>query len=140
MSNDFTFCFDLSVGSSPTEQVGLPSGRPDLHGPFAPAPLQGLHSYYRPSRPCASRYSALTEFAVWVSPSCVQGADIAHFDWPSVSRRQVLHFHASACDELTPPIHRTPPRPHAGRSLAEDTPKGVPLSRGPGPILGFGAV
>jgi len=34
------------------------SGRPGLHGPFAPAPLQGLHHYYGPSRPCASRYSA----------------------------------------------------------------------------------
>jgi len=28
---------------------------------------------------------------------------------PEVSGRQVLLFHASARDELTPPLHRTPP-------------------------------
>src|SRR5271155_2255440 len=58
--------------------------------------------------------------AAWGPPSRSQGADITHFDWPSVPRRQVLLFHASACDELTPPIHRTPPGPHAGSSLTLD--------------------
>jgi len=80
--------------------------------------------------------------AAWGPPSRSQGANHTHFDWPSVPRRQVLLFHASACDELTPPIHRTPPGPHAGSSLAGGrggTPA-RPLSRGPGPILGFGAV
>jgi hypothetical protein len=80
--------------------------------------------------------------AAWGPPSRNQGANHTHFDWPSVPRRQVLLFHASACDELTPPIHRTPPGPHAGSSLAGGrggTPA-RPLSRGPGPILGFGAV
>lgn len=33
-----------------------------------------------------------------------------------------LLFHASACDELTPPIHRAPPGPHTGRSPADDPP------------------
>src|SRR5260370_16778494 len=55
MSNDLTFGPDLSISSCPS---GLTSGRSGLHGPFAPAPLQSLHHYYGPSRPCASRYSA----------------------------------------------------------------------------------
>ena len=42
---------------------------------------------------------------------------------PSLSGRQVLLFCASACDELTPPIHRTPPGPHTGSSPTEDPPK-----------------
>ena len=42
--------------------------------------------------------------------------------WPSLSGRQVLLFHASACDELTPPIHRAPPGPHTGSSPTEDPP------------------
>ena len=39
----------------------------------------------------------------------------------AVSGRQVLLFHASARDELTPPLHRAPPGQHAGRPLAEGT-------------------
>ena len=42
---------------------------------------------------------------------------------PSLSQRQVLLFHASACDELTPPIHRAPPRPHTGSSPTEGPPR-----------------
>ena len=42
--------------------------------------------------------------------------------WPPLSGRQVLLFHASARDELTPPLHRAPPGQHAGRPLAEGTP------------------
>ncbi len=42
-------------------------------------------------------------------------------DWSPASRRQVLPFPASACDELTPPIHRTPPGPHTGSSPARGT-------------------
>ena len=42
---------------------------------------------------------------------------------PSLSGRQVLLFHASACDELTPPIHRTPPGPHTGSSPTEGPPR-----------------
>src|SRR5271157_2536581 len=44
-----------------------------------------------------------------------------------VSRRQILLFHARACNELTPPLHRTPPGPRAGSSLAPDTPEGRAL-------------
>ena len=61
--------------------------------------------------------------ATWVLPLDDQGADFTHFDWPFVSRRQVLLFPASACDELTPPIHRAPPGPRAGCSPAEGAPK-----------------
>ena len=41
--------------------------------------------------------------------------------WPPLSGRQVLLFHASARDELTPPLHRAPPGQHAGRPPAEGT-------------------
>ena len=46
----------------------------------------------------------------------------ADITWPSLSGRQVLLFHASAHDELTPPLHRAPPGQHAGHPLAEGTP------------------
>ncbi|MGZ3303289.1 MAG: hypothetical protein ACXVBG_20610, partial [Isosphaeraceae bacterium] len=39
-------------------------------------------------------------------PSRGQPGTITHFSWPPLSGRQVLLFHASACDELTPPLHR----------------------------------
>src|SRR5215472_4516390 len=57
ITNDFPRPgFDLPAGSSP---AGLASGRSDPPGPFTPAPLQGLHRYYGPVRPCAPpRYSA----------------------------------------------------------------------------------
>ena len=42
---------------------------------------------------------------------------------PSLSGRQVLLFCASACDELTPPIHRAPPGPHTGSSPTEGPPR-----------------
>ena len=42
---------------------------------------------------------------------------------PSLSGRQVLLFHASACDELTPPIHRAPSGPHTGSSPTEGPPQ-----------------
>jgi len=60
---------------------------------------------------------------------------------PSVSRRQVLLFHASACDGLTPPLdtgHRQGSTQAA--PLAQDTPNGAPLSRGLGPTPGFDAI
>ena len=50
---------------------------------------------------------------------------------PSLSQRQVLLFHASACDELTPPIHRTPPGPHTGSSPTEDPPQRAFVPRPP---------
>src|SRR5690242_12294946 len=51
-------------------------------------------------------------------PSCGQ----AKRTRPTASGRQVLLFHASACGELTPPLHRAPPGQHTGSPLAEGTP------------------
>ena len=64
----------------------------------------------------------LTVFAACGSPSRDQKPGPSRPTWPSLSGRQVLLFHASACDELTPPIHRAPPGPRAGSSLADSTP------------------
>ena len=58
----------------------------------------------------------LAVFAACGSPSCGQKHR------PSLSGRQVLLFHASACDELTPPIHRAPSGPHTGSSPTEGPP------------------
>ena len=55
-------------------------------------------------------------------PSRGQQGWLALRSQPSLSGRQVLLFRASACDELTPPLHRAPPGQHAGRPLAEGTP------------------
>ena len=63
-----------------------------------------------------------------------------HLCRPSVSRRRVPLFHASACDELTPPLHRAPPRPHAGRSLAEGTPTRRAFVPGLSPCPSFDAI
>ena len=60
---------------------------------------------------------ALAVFAACGSPSRGQ------LHRPSLSGRQVLLFHASACDELTPPIHRAPPGPHTGSSPTEGPPR-----------------
>ena len=60
---------------------------------------------------------ALAVFAACGSPSRGQ------LPRPSLSGRQVLLFHASACDELTPPIHRAPPGPHTGSSPTEGPPR-----------------
>ena len=60
---------------------------------------------------------ALAVSAACGSPSCGQ------LRRPSLSGRQVLLFHASACDELTPPIHRAPPGPHTGSSPTEGPPQ-----------------
>src|SRR5437773_1360654 len=54
-------------------------------------------------------------------PSRGQQGTLALITWPSLSGRQVLLFHASARDELTPPLHRAPPGQHAGHPLAEGT-------------------
>ena len=59
---------------------------------------------------------ALAVFAACGSPSRGQKPQ------PSLSGRQVLLFCASACDELTPPIHRTPPGPHTGSPPTEGPP------------------
>ena len=54
-------------------------------------------------------------------PSRGQRGNLAPLTWPLLSGRQVLLFHASARDELTPPLHRAPPGQHAGHPLAEGT-------------------
>jgi hypothetical protein len=54
-------------------------------------------------------------------PSRGPTGTIAPLTRPLLSGRQVLLFHASARDELTPPLHRAPPGQHAGRPLAEGT-------------------
>src|SRR5215469_2419932 len=59
---------------------------------------------------------------------------------PAVSGRQVLLFHASACSELTPPLHRAPPGQHAGRPLAEDTRSGRAFVPGVRRSPGFDAI
>ena len=98
------------IGSSPA-RVDLRSD-PGLPGPFAPAPLQGLHRYYEPVRPCAPhRYSAPHGYRRLGSSLSSTGRPTSPISGQSVSGRQVLLFHASACDELTPPIHRAPPGP-----------------------------
>ena len=58
----------------------------------------------------------------------------------ALSGRQVLLFHASAHDELTPPIHRAPPGPHAGSSLAPGPPEGRALVPRPPTCPGFDAI
>ena len=127
ISNDFTFGSGLARGSSP---AGWPRADPGLHGSFAPAPLQDLHRYYEPSRPCAPpRYSAARGSRRSRSSLSRPAGQIAHHSWPPLSGRQVLLFHASARDELTPPLHRAPPGQHAGHPLAEGTPAGAPWSR-----------
>ena len=103
--------------------AGWPRADPGLHGSFAPAPLQDLHRYYEPSRPCAPpRYSAAR--GVRRSRSSLsrpKPGTLALITWPPLSGRQVLLFRASARDELTPPLHRAPPGQHAGHPLAEGT-------------------
>src|SRR5674476_218610 len=85
------------------------------------SPITGPSSLLRAGPPLclASVLSPMQPWPPGVLPLDDQGVNIAHFDWPFVSRRQVLLFHASACNELTPPLHRAPPGPHTGSSLAE---------------------
>ena len=68
---------------------------------------------------------ALAVFAACGSPSRGQKP------WPSLSGRQILLFHASACDELTPPIHRAPPGPHTASSPTEGPPRRAFVPRPP---------
>src|SRR5665213_1989483 len=100
--------------------------------PLRSSPITGPSSLLRAGPPLclASVLSPTWPWPHRVLPLDDQGTDSAHFNWPFVSRRQILLFRARACNELTAPLHRTPPRPRAGGSLAPDTPKGVPSSRG----------
>ena len=88
-------------------------------------PAPSLRPHYRALTATTSRSApvprigtlALAVFAACGSPSRGQ------LHRPSLSGRQVLLFHASACDELTPPIHRAPPGPHTGSSPTEGPPR-----------------
>src|SRR6266516_8004804 len=60
--------------------------------------------------------------------------------WPSPSGRQVLLFHASARNELTPPLHRAPPGQHAGHPPAEGTPARRAFVPGTLRLPGFDAI
>ena len=109
-------------------------------------PAPGLHRHYPASSPlragppqCLAVLSRSRLGAARGSPSRGQGANITHFDWPTVPRRLVLLFHASACDELTPPLHRAPPGQHTGRPLAEGTPPRRAFVPGVMRAPGFGA-
>src|SRR5580693_6403157 len=73
-------------------------------------------------------------------PSRGQQGTLALTAWPQLSGRQVLLFHASARDELTPPLHRAPPGQHAGRPLAEDTPAQRVFVPGTMRLPGFDAI
>ena len=96
-------------------------------------PHPSLRPHYRALTATTSRSApvprigtlALAVFAACGSPSRGQKP------WPSLSGRQVLLFHASACDELTPPIHRTPPGPHTGSSPTEGPPRRAFVPRPP---------
>ena len=101
----------------------LPRGV-DLHTTVnCPAP--SLRPHYRALTATTGRSApvprigtlALAVFAACGSPSRGQKPE------PSLSGRQVLLFHASACDELTPPIHRAPPGPHTASSPTEGPPQ-----------------
>jgi hypothetical protein len=59
---------------------------------------------------------------------------------PNVSKRQILLFPARACNELTPPLHRTPPGPRAGSSLTPDPPQGRALLPEHGNSPGFDVI
>ena len=90
--------------------------------PTCPAP--SLQPHYRTFITTASRPAPVPRIGTLPlpvsagrgSPSRNQGTPSVHFDWSSVSGRQVLLFRASACDELTPPIHRAPPGRPTGPS------------------------
>src|SRR5262245_31687050 len=60
--------------------------------------------------------------------------------WPVLSGRQVLLFHASACGELTPPLHRAPPGQHTGSPPAEGTPSRRAFVPGTMVLPGFDAI
>ena len=88
-------------------------------------PAPSLRPHYRALTATTSRSAPVPRIGTLplaVSAACGSPSR-GHKPWPSLSGRQVLLFHASACDELTPPIHRTPPGPHTGSSPTEGPPQ-----------------
>src|SRR6478609_4785678 len=122
ISNDFPFSVDPPLSSSPT---GWPQG--DL---TCPAP--SLQPDYRAFATTTGRSAPVPRIGTLpLTVITAQGPPCCHRpDYTpvrsTVSRRQVLLFHASAHDELTPPIHRTPPGQHAASPLTQDRPEGRP--------------
>ena len=97
--------------------------------PLGSGPITGPSSLLRAGPPLclASVLSPHVALATRGSPSRRPGSRQHPCNRSFVSRRQILLFHARACNELTPPLHRTPPGPRAGSSLAPDTPEGRAL-------------
>ena len=93
--------------------------------PLGSGPITGPSSLLRAGPPLclASVLSPTWPLATRASPSRRPGCRQHPRNRSFVSRRQILLFHARACNELTPPLHRTPPGPRAGSSLAPDTPE-----------------
>ena len=88
-------------------------------------PAPSLRPHYRALTATTSRSAPVPRIgtlALAVSAAC-GSPPRGQKPQPSLSQRQVLLFHASACDELTPPIHRTPPGPHTESSPTEDPPQ-----------------
>ena len=109
--------------------AGWPPGDLTCPAPLAPAPLQDLHRYYGPARPCASRYSAscgCCRLRVSLSPP---GGSADPFRPVAVWRRQcspvphqrLRRAHATYTPDTIRAAHRQ--LPDYGRRTA-------PLSRG----------
>ena len=96
----------------------------DLHTTVnCPAP--SLRPHYRALTATTGRSAPVPRIgtlALAVSAACGSPSR-GQKPWPSLSGRQVLLFHASACGELTPPIHRAPPGPHTDSSPTEGPPR-----------------
>ena len=120
ISNDFTFGSGLALGLLPL-RVG-----PRLTLVCTAPWLQPHYRTFTATTGRPAPVPRLGTLPLAVSAACgppSRGqAGLAPVTWPPLSGRQVLLFHASACDELTPPLHRAPPGQHAGRPLAEGTP------------------
>ena len=97
--------------------------------PLGSSPITGPSSLLRAGPPLclASVLSPTWPWPPGLLPLDDQGPDSTRCNRSFVSKRQILLFHARACNELTPPLHRTPPGPRAGSSLAPDTPHGRAL-------------
>ena len=88
-------------------------------------PAPSLRPHYRALTATTSRSAPVPRIgtlALAVSAAC-GSPPRGQLPRPSLSGRQVLLFHASACDELTPPIHRAPPGPHTANSPTEGPPQ-----------------
>ena len=92
--------------------------------PLRSSPITGPSSLLRAGPPLclASVLSPRRRWPPGLLPLDDHGADSTQCNQSSVSRQQILLFHAKACNELTPPLHRTPPGPRSGSSPAPGAP------------------